>query len=208
MGAVRIILDKNIAIPLNELIDKSIALLPKIENSRTAELFDFIWQRFAFLLEQKQITPDVIEAIKPLKNNTLNQLVIIAKALNNTKNSQALMQAAQATKRISNILKKAQKETFSEVKENLFSCNPEKVLYNTLRDINNKLTGQKLEQEEDYKEVFNIFSTLAEPLENFFKEVMVNAPEIEIKNNRLSLLRAIQSLLCEQIADLSKLQIK
>ena len=208
MGAVRIILDKNIAIPLNELIDKACALLPKIENSRTAELFDFMWQRFALLLEQEQITPDVIEAIKPLKNQTLNQLVIIAKALNNAKNSQALMQAAQATKRISNILKKAEKETFNEVKENLFSCNPEKVLYNTLKDINNKLNGKNLAQEKDYQEVFNLFSTLAEPLENFFKEVMVNTPEIEIKNNRLSLLHTIQSLLTEQIADLSKLQIK
>ncbi|MBR4508044.1 MAG: glycine--tRNA ligase subunit beta [Elusimicrobiaceae bacterium] len=208
MGAVRIILDKNIAIPLNELIDKAIELLPKIENSRTAELFDFMWQRFALLLEQEQITPDVIEAIKPLKNKTLNQLVIIAKALNNAKNSQALMQAAQATKRISNILKKVEEKTFGDIKENLFSCNQEKVLYNTLKDINAQMIGQKLEQEKDYKEVFNLFSTLAGPLEDFFKEVMVNVPQIEIKNNRLALLDAIQSLLSKQIADLSKLQIK
>ena len=208
MGAVRIILDKNIAIPLNDLIEKAIALLPKIENSRTNELFDFMWQRFALLLEQEQITPDVIEAIKPLKNKTLNQLVIIAKALSNAKNSQALMQAAQATKRISNILKKAEEKSSKEIKENLFSCNQEKVLYNTFKDITNKLSGKKLEQEKDYKEVFNLFSTLAEPLENFFKEVMVNVPQIEIKNNRLSLLSAIQSLLTQQIADLSKLQIK
>ncbi|MBQ4493123.1 MAG: glycine--tRNA ligase subunit beta [Elusimicrobiaceae bacterium] len=208
MGAVRIILDKNIAIPLNDLINKAIELLPKIENSRTAELFDFMWQRFALLLEQENISSDVIEAIKPLKNKTLNQLVIIAKALNSAKNSPALMQAAQATKRISNILKKTEGKPLGEVKENLFSCNQEKVLYNTLRDIKNKLTGKILEKEKDYLEVFDLFSILALPLEDFFKEVMVNVKEVEIKNNRLSLLSSIHTLLTENIADLSALQIK
>lgn len=208
MGAVRIILDKNIAITLEELINKAIALLPKIENSRTSELYNFVWQRFALLLEQEQITPDVIEAISPLKTKTLNQLVIIAKALNNAKNSEALIQAGQAAKRISNILKKVQAPLNQEVKEELFSCNQEKVLYNTLKDLNGKLNKNTLSSQKEYQEAFNLLAELAGPLEDFFKEVMVNVEDTAIKNNRLALLKLIENLLNETIADLSKLQIK
>ena len=208
MGAVRIILDKNINIPLEELINKAIELLPKVENSRTAELFNFMWQRFALLLEQEQISADVIEAILPLKNKTLNQLVIIAKALNNAKSSPALMQAAQAAKRISNILKKSEEKIETKVKEELFSCKQEKVLYNTLKDIKENLSKKTLTLQKDYQEAFTLLALLAEPLEDFFKEVMVNVKEIEIKNNRLALLGLIDTLLTKDIADLSKLQIK
>ena len=208
MGAVRIILDKNINIPLEELINKAIELLPKVENSRTAELFNFMWQRFALLLEQEQISADVIEAISPLKNKTLNQLVIIAKALNNAKSSPALMQAAQAAKRISNILKKSEEKIETKVKEELFSCKQEKVLYNTLKDIKENLINKTLTLQKDYQEAFTLLALLAEPLEDFFKEVMVNVQEIDIKNNRLALLGLIDTLLTKDIADLSKLQIK
>lgn len=208
MGAVRIILDKNINIPLVELINKAIELLPKVENSRTAELFNFMWQRFALLLEQEGICADVIEAILPLKNKTLNQLVIIAKALNNAKSSPALMQAAQAAKRISNILKKSEEKTETKVKEELFSCKQEKVLYNTLKDIKEKLNKKTLILQKDYQEAFTLLALLAEPLEDFFKEVMVNVKEIDIKNNRLALLGLIDALLTKDIADLGKLQIK
>lgn len=208
MGAVRIILDKNINTPLPELIDKAVSLLPKIENSRTGELFGFMWQRFALLLEQEQISADVIEALAPLKDKTLNQLVIIARALNNAKNSPSLLQAAQAAKRISNILKKSELKNTAEVTERLFSCNQEKVLYNTLKDAKAKLANRILDTEEDYQQAFNLLSLLAEPLEEFFKEVMVNVKETEIKNNRLALLNLIQNLLTKDIADLSKLQMK
>lgn len=208
MGAVRIILDKNIAIPLQELIDKAVSLLPKLENSKTEELFGFMWQRFAFLLEQEHISSDVIEAILPLKNKTLNQLVIIARALNSAKNSASLMQAAQAAKRISNILKKSEGQTFTEAQENLFSCNEEKVLYNTLKDVKNKLDKKEMTTETDFKEIFSLLALLAEPLENFFKEVMVNVDDTKTKNNRLALLAEIHTLLTKQISDLSRLQIK
>ncbi len=208
MGAVRIILDKNINIPLTKLIDKAVSLLPKIGNSRTNELFSFMWQRFALLLEQEQISADVIEALAPMKDKTLNQLVIIARALNNAKHSPSLLQAAQAAKRISNILKKSENQNLPDVKENLFSCNQEKVLYNTFRDITEKLKQKKMTTETDFKEIFEFFALLANPLEDFFKEVMVNVNEIDIKNNRLALLTGIQNLLTKQISDLSKLQTK
>ena len=64
------------------------------------------------------------------------------------------------------------------------------------------------EQEKDYTEAFTLLSTLAEPLEEFFKEVMVNVEDTETKNNRLSLLNIAGNILTLQIADLSKLQIK
>ena len=208
MGAVRIILDKNINIPLNELINKAIDFLPKIENSRTGELFNFMWQRFAALLEQEQISADVIEAVSSIKGKTLNQLVTIAKALNNAKDSTSLMQAAQSAKRISNILKKSEEQQLPDVKENLFSCNQEKVLYNTLKDIQSRLNLKESASLKDYTDAFALLALLAEPLEDFFKEVMVNVEEVEIKNNRLSLLGNINNLLTKQIANLSKLQMK
>jgi len=208
MGAVRIILDKNINIPLAELINKAIELLPKLENSKTGELLNFTKQRFTTLLEQEQISADVIDSVLPIENKSLNQLVIIAKALNSAKNSPALMQAAQSAKRISNILKKSQSQKLPAVKEELFSCNQEKVLYNTFKDIKKRLALKDLSAQKDYSEAFSSLALLAEPLENFFKEVMVNVPEIDIKNNRLALLSLTENLLTKDIADLSKLQIK
>ncbi|MDR0645512.1 MAG: glycine--tRNA ligase subunit beta, partial [Elusimicrobiota bacterium] len=81
MGAVRIILDKKLNITLREIIDAASAELPPVESSQIGRLYDFIWQRFANILEGEAFEQDEIAAIENLNNKTLCETYTIIKAL-------------------------------------------------------------------------------------------------------------------------------
>ncbi|MDR0952648.1 MAG: glycine--tRNA ligase subunit beta [Elusimicrobiota bacterium] len=206
MGAVRIILDKNLPITLQEIIDLSAASLPKVENTQISKLYDFMWQRMANLLEQEGALQDEIAAVSQLKNRTLSQIMLITKALIAARNNEELRNLAEAAKRVGNILKKA-----GEIKHNinpeLFEEEAERNLFDAFSKINNALPPylENITQESCLAALTELAKFRA-PLDIFFEKVMVNADNIAVKNNRLALLKEINSTLTRIVADLSKLQ--
>lgn len=209
MGAVRIITDKNLNLTLQELIDKTVSLLPKVDGSQTDKLYDFMWQRMANILEQHGLSADEIAAVSGLKNRTLNQIVIIALALKQAKESGDISVVAEAAKRVSNILKKAQVPA-SAVDEKLFEHASERALYGTLTKVKAEIS-KKLDYNITKETCLYSFERLAEfktPLEDFFNNVMVNAENPAIKNNRLALLKDIDVVLTLALADLTKLVMR
>ena len=61
------------------------------------------------------------------------------------------------------------------------------------------------EENEAFVNVLNSISSLHNPLNNFFDNVMVNVDDIEIKTNRLSILKNVLNTL-KIYADFSKIQ--
>lgn len=205
MGAVRIMLDKNINIKLEELINKSAEFLPTVENSQIGQLYNFMWQRFANILEQKGIAPDEIEAVIGLKTKTLNQIETIALALHSARTGDELTSVGESAKRVGNILKKA--EAFGNtVDEKLFETDAEKNLYNTLSSVKNEVSDKTPVTEANCIKSFKQLAKFKAPLEDFFNSVMVNTDNTALKNNRLALLAEINAILTGGVADLSKLQ--
>ena len=58
---------------------------------------------------------------------------------------------------------------------------------------------------EEYLRVLKTYDAFKEPLENFFKDVMVNAEDAAVRQNRLALLARVRRYLTQTVADITKL---
>ena len=77
----------------------------------------------------------------------------------------------------------------------------EKILVDSLDKVKNKIENEQ----EDFKSVLNTISSLYNPLNNFFDNVMVNVDDVKIKSNRLSILKKVLDTI-KVYADFSKIQ--
>ena len=87
------------------------------------------------------------------------------------------------------------------IEKDLLEKEHEKILVDSLDTLKNKIENEQ----EDFKSVLNIISSLHTPLNNFFDNVMVNVDDIKIKENRLSILKKVLDTL-RIYADFSKIQ--
>jgi glycyl-tRNA synthetase beta chain len=109
---------------------------------------------------------------------------------------------AAANKRVGNILKKVEGEVKAEVKENLLTEPAEIALNNALSKV--KPEADKLFESGDYTNSLKALAALKAPVDDFFDNVMVNADDVALKNNRLGLLAILHQTM-NRVADLSKL---
>jgi len=95
-------------------------------------------------------------------------------------------------------------ETISDkVEESALQEISEKDLYKTLQSLVGKVENAvKLN---NYQEALKEISTLKEPLDAFFTNVMVMVEDVKVRQNRLALLQSLRNLFL-QVADISKLQ--
>jgi len=108
---------------------------------------------------------------------------------------------ASAYKRINNILSKA--DNFDKnINESLLKEDAEIKLFNVLKTVEVKVS--KLYSESNYTEALSALSELKDPVDNFFENVMVNAEDSKIKNNRLALLNNLHEIIAKT-ADISVL---
>jgi glycyl-tRNA synthetase beta chain len=210
MGAVRIMLDKKLNITLQEIIDAAAAQLPVIENNQIGRLYDFMWQRFANILENDSFAQDEIAAVENLKNRTLCEIYTIVETLRAARKNDMLSALSEAAKRVGNIIRKS---TFESVAVNpaLFNDDAERELFKTVAAVKSAINTGDADfkiTEEYCKLAFEELLKFKNPLENFFEKIMVNDPDAALKNNRLALLGEINSILTGSVADLGKLQNK
>ena len=89
----------------------------------------------------------------------------------------------------------------NSINKNLLQKQHEKILVDALDKVKNKIENEQ----EDFKSVLNTISSLYNPLNNFFDNVMVNVDDVKIKSNRLSILKKVLDTL-KVYADFSKIQ--
>ncbi|MFQ5608726.1 MAG: DALR anticodon-binding domain-containing protein [Woeseiaceae bacterium] len=111
---------------------------------------------------------------------------------------------AAANKRIANILRQAGAEATGDVREKLLEDPAEEVLYAALGDASESV--RPMLDERKYKEALTELSSLREPVDRFFDDVMVMADDESLKNNRLALLGQLRNLFLD-VADISRLSI-
>jgi glycyl-tRNA synthetase beta chain len=109
---------------------------------------------------------------------------------------------AAANKRISNILKKSEQGVPASVQPALLTDAAEKALFAQLEQVAPRVRRQLAER--NYTEALSALSALREAVDTFFNDVMVNAEDPALRNNRLALLAALhEQMNC--VADISKL---
>ena len=204
LGALRIIVEKNLPLDLEDLVKKSAALFgDKLTNQNVvADVVDFMLGRFRAWYQDEGIAVDVIQAVlarRPTRPADFDARVHAVSHFRTLDSAEAL---AAANKRVSNILAKAD-AAIGEI--NLAACvePAEKALAEAVLALRTEV--QPLIAKGDYTAVLDKLANLRAPVDNFFDNVMVNAEDPALRQNRLAILNTLQGLFL-QVADISLLQ--
>ncbi len=203
-----LITEKQIKFDLEKIVEFSLNLFEnqKIRiKSNKEEITLEILKRFEnFLEEFKGIRYDIVDAI--IESDTKDLYIIYKKAsvLKEflEKEWETFEKVIIGQKRVFNIIKN--EKTNGRVKENLFEKEEEKVLYNTLREIE-PLFIKNLERE-NFEDAFRELLKLRDPIDKFFDNVFVMTDNKEIRENRLNLLKRVWEVF-KKYGNLSKIVI-
>ena len=203
-AVVRILLENKMNVPVKEILSYASKLYPQEVTDKGLKMLpEFLRQRFALVLEQRGHQPQVLNAVQNWDEMPLAQVEELVSALEQVKTNVQFSAVLEASKRVCNILKKAEIKV-TTVTQNLFEFPAEKELYATLQKAAEEIPTQ-LKTEKAYLAVLKQWTALKEPLEKFFAEVMVNVPDEKIRNNRLALLTIARKLLTQTVADITLL---
>jgi glycyl-tRNA synthetase beta chain len=150
-------------------------------------------------------TPDCIEAALSSARDDLTDVMERIHTLQQLSGHPGLLRAAKVIERTRNILKGATLRQ-PQVNPALLHEPTERHLWDLYVSHQDRLA--QLARSRAYAEATTLFGdTFYQPLHEFFDRVLVNAPEEALQQNRLALMKAINTLYTDGIADLSKLAI-
>lgn len=204
LGALRIIVEKNLSLDLEDLVKKSAALFgDKLTNQNVvADVVDFMLGRFRAWYQDEGIAVDVIQAVLARRPTRPADFDARVRAVSHFRTLDSAEALAAANKRVSNILAKAD-AAIGEI--NLTACvePAEKALAEAVLALRTEV--QPLIAQGDYTTVLDKLANLRAPVDSFFDNVMVNAEDPALRQNRLAILNTLQGLFL-QVADISVLQ--
>lgn len=204
LGALRIIVEKNLPLDLEDLVKKSAALFgDKLTNQNVVtDVVDFMLGRFRAWYQDEGIAVDVIQAVLARRPTRPADFDARVRAVSHFRTLDSAEALAAANKRVSNILAKAD-AAIGEI--NLTACvePAEKALAEAVLALRTEV--QPLIAKGDYTAVLDKLANLRAPVDSFFDNVMVNAEDPALRQNRLAILNTLQGLFL-QVADISVLQ--
>lgn len=204
LGALRIIVEKNLPLDLEDLVKKSAALFgDKLTNKNVVtDVVDFMLGRFRAWYQDEGIAVDVIQAVLARRPTRPADFDARVRAVSHFRTLDSAEALAAANKRVSNILAKAD-VAIGEI--NLTACvePAEKALAEAVLALRTEV--QPLIAQGDYTAVLDKLANLRAPVDSFFDNVMVNAEDPALRQNRLAILNTLQGLFL-QVADISVLQ--
>jgi glycyl-tRNA synthetase beta chain len=210
LGIARLLLEKNLALNLPELIElarKQFAQKDVQDKAKLADIYAFIIDRLrGYLRDQsvagKLFTSAEIDAVLSQSPAQLNDLIERLSALREFNALEQATQLAAANKRISNILKKTI-ETIPAVCSSRLLLDPAEIaLYGALENITPALSLAY--EKRQFVDFLKALVALSTPIDQFFADVMVMDPNPELRDNRLALLQQLHQKM-NLIADLGKL---
>ncbi|HQR50315.1 MAG TPA: glycine--tRNA ligase subunit beta [Methylophilaceae bacterium] len=211
LGIIRMLVERNLPLGLNELLDIGENCWLMGANNQPvhslfadapAQLAEFIYDRLAGNLRDQGYSVQEVDAVLALRPQRLGD---IAKRLAAVRAFAALSEAeslAAANKRVGNILKKAEGTVETKVDAALLKETAETELYQALATI--KPQADAGFERGDYTVSLQALAALKAPVDAFFDNVMVNADDPALRANRLGLLATLHQAM-NRVADLSRL---
>ena len=204
LGALRIIVEKNLPLDLSDLVAASAKLFgDKLTNTNVVEeVVDFMLGRFRAWYQDEGIAVDVIQAVLARRPTRPADFDARVRAVSHFRTLDSAEALAAANKRVSNILAKADVAIGAI---DLTACvePAEKALAEAVIALEKEV--QPLIAQGDYTAVLDKLASLRQPVDSFFDNVMVNAEDQKLRQNRLAILNTLQNLFL-QVADISLLQ--
>lgn len=203
LGVLRILLEADLDLDLLALLDAAAAAQPVQRTGVVDEVYDFITERLrGMLLEQPGTTPEMLDAVLAIRPHSPLDAVARLAALKQFLQLPDAPVLAAINKRIVNILKKTQASEHHSIDPAALTEAAERSLHSavsSLREPVREATAQRR-----YGDSLKALVGLRAAVNDFFDGVMVMDENLAVRNNRLALLRDVQTLL-GGVADLSRL---
>ena len=205
IGALRIMVEKELKLDIHDIVAKSQALFAdKLINDNVAEdVFEFMLGRFRAWYQDEGISVDVIQAVLARRPSSPADFDRRVKAVSHFRTLAEAESLAAANKRVNNILAKNNVTSDAAVDNALLAEDAEKVLAAQVAELTEALAP--VYAAGDYQGALTQLASLREAVDNFFDNVMVMADDDAVKNNRLALLSQLSRLFLNT-ADISVLQ--
>ncbi|MEN8701026.1 glycine--tRNA ligase subunit beta [Bacillus infantis] len=205
-GIVQILAVKEWKLELEEVIKKSLALVKesgigkKEEEQVYDELLSFFKLRIKHTLQERSIRYDIIDAVLSGKIGSMASLIKRAEVLNAHKGEDGFKESMEALSRVLNIASKA--EHPAAVDQGLFENKEEDELYSRFLEVS-AVIGKGVEAEEYY----GLLVSMRPEISAYFENTMVMADNTALKENRLSMMAEIASLI-QAFAKVNEIVVK
>ena len=205
LGIVRILLEKQLNINLDSMMQHVIASYKKhndisIKVEIASEVLVFINERVPAYGKERGMAADALAASFYEAQNDIYAAWQKAAAMMKLKGKQRSA-LVEINKRLKNILAE-QKINQREVQTALIKEDAEREIFKVYQEIHSGFN--QAQKSGEYEQCCKLLSTLSEPLEEFFEQVMVMSDDMEIRKNRLLLLSLIHRMFLK-IGDFSRL---
>ena len=192
-GIIQVVLNSKLSFDYKELIEKSYEIFSGdkkvLEKDVAKDVTEFFKQRIINVLSEKY-KKDLINYEINLESNIveLDKKLSELLKLSQTKNFEILINLL---KRVKNIVKDEKNENLN-IDSTLFELDEEKALYNfanQLESIENK----------DFSSYIETLLNNADTINQFFDNVIINADDEKLKNNRIALLKKLENSIDKMI---------
>lgn len=192
LGVVRILLEKNVRLPLLSVV-------------KDPDLLSFFHDRLKVYLRDLGARYDLIDAVLTPDSDDLLMIARRVEALTAFITGEDGKNLLAGTKRATQLLAAEEKKgtvVADGVSEELLKLDTEKALYAAIKTAS--ADAAKAVEAEDFRSAMQALSTLRAPVDKFFEDVLVNDEDAAIRANRLALLKAIREA-TGTVADFSKI---
>lgn len=206
LGLIRIIIEKQLTLDLNELLQKAqkqFAVVLPNENV-VDETYQFILERVRGWYLEQSIAADVIACVIAHRPTNLLDFHQRLLAVNKFRELPQASSLASANKRVSRILQKEASQPFDTTINSDLLIEPSEQQLATLI-TQHETNIQPLLNNADYQSVLADLSELRPAVDDFFDNVMVMADDPKLRANRIALLAKLRALFLH-VADISLLQ--
>jgi len=203
LGLIRILETKELGISLKKVFEKSLSNLTDIspESDKVYEqIMDFFKDRVYNIYPERGYRYDIVESVMKSCFDNISDFVCRLETVTRIAKTPIWQNLVEVVERTFNIGKNC---TISgEVNEELLKEEEERALWVIYKKENERLLqyvpqGKYEELSIAYNDVF------AKPVHDFFDKVFVNVEDEKIKNNRLLLVKKINEIYVENIANLA-----
>lgn len=193
LGIINILVKSKKHLSLKKLIEETINSMPKESKNNKSEnlindIFDFFKSRFE---NDLHFSKDSISGVLSTEIDDIYDAYLKISAIDEfrKKNEELFSNLLLVFKRVKNIIKTSNTLIFEE---SILEEKAERELYKIYKEKETQI--KKLIENKEYQKTFSTLSSLYEPLDNFFKEIMVMVDDDKLKNNRIALLSLVDKI--------------
>ena len=193
LGIINILIKSKKHINLKKLIELFINSMPKnARNNKSTNLINDIFEFFKSRFENDiDFLKDSIYGVLSTGIDDIYDAYLKIEAIDKFRkeNDSLFSNLLTVFNRIKNIVKQTK---YTDLNESLLKEEAEISLYKISKEKESEII--KLIELRDYQKTFAILASFYEPLDKFFKDIMVNVDDEKIKNNRIALLLSVDKI--------------